>query len=178
MEQINFEKISNAVEDILRYHRDIIVSVKEIYNMLINDYNYVGLVESELSNIILNDPRFEYIEMPDYFENFNDTEKNIFSEQRLFIEEMGFYSGPRVKLTSIEIEYEKIIEIISRKVDTMMEILIALWDRRPANDNNSEDQLLEILAKAQKMQREIKSLTENDQITDIIHFLRKTSDFS
>ena len=178
MEKINFEKISNAVEDILRYHKDVIVSIREIRNKLVDDYNYVDLEESKLSAVILNDPRFEYIEMPDYFDNFNDTEKNIFNEQKQLIEEMGFYSGPRVKLASIEIEYDKIIEILRRKVDTMMEILIALWDRRPENDNYTEDQLLAILARAQRMQREIKSLSENDQITDIIHFLRKTSDLS
>jgi hypothetical protein len=176
--KLNIEKTSNAVEDILRYHKDVIVSVREIYNTLINDYNYVGLEESELSAVILNDPRFEYLEMPDYFEKFSNAEKVVFNEQKSFIEKMGFYSGPRVKLASIEIEYEKIIEIISRKVDAMMDILIALWDKRPSNDDHTEDQLLEILAKAQKMQREIKSLTENDQIADIIHFLRGTSDFS
>lgn len=178
MEKIQFEKISNAIEDILRYHKDVIVSVREIYNILVKDYNYIGLEEEELVDVMLGDPRFEYIEMPDYFEKFNDKEKVIFGEQKIFIEDMGFYSGPRVKLASVEIEYEKIVEILGRKVDTMMEILIALWDKRPADDDHTEDQLLDILAKAQRMQREIKSLTENDKITDILQFIRKASDIT
>lgn len=172
----NIEKISNAVEDILRYHRDVIVSVREIHLSLKGEYSYNGLAESQLVEIILDDPRFEYIEMPDYFEKFKDTGKDLFEEQREFIEEMGFYSGPRVKLSGSDIEHDKIFEILERKVDTMMDILIALWDKRPDDDPNTEDKLLAILAKGQKMQREIKSFSKDNQALDIIQLIRKASD--
>jgi len=178
LKSLNFEKISNAVEDILRYHKDVIVSVREIHNIIRNEYNYSDLEEAELSKVIISDPRFEYIEMPDYFGKFDETEKSLFDDQRMLIEEMGFYSGPRVKLAGVELQYEKIVEILGRKVDSMMEILIALWDKRPVGDSGAEDQLLDILARAQRMQREVKSLSDNDQINDIIHFLKKASDLS
>ncbi len=178
MEKSYFEKISNAVEDILRYNRDIIISLREIYNTLIKEYKYTELSETELIEIIQGDPRFEYMEMPDYFSKLNDSDRSIIEEQRTDIEAMGFYSGPRVKLTRVEIEYEKIIEILNRKVDTMMDILIGLWENRPTGDAHAEDKLLTILAKGQRMQREMKALSENDKIENLIHFIRKASDFS
>ncbi len=173
---MQIEKISNAVEDILRYHRDVIVSLREIYNTLTDEYNYKELTFQKLTDTIIEDPRFEYIEMPDYFEHFTQNEKTVFDRQKDFIEDMGFYSGPRVKLSGAEIEYEKIVEILGRKVDNMMEILLKLWEERPLHDHAAEDQLLAILAKGQRMQREIKTLSQNDNSSDIIQFLKKASD--
>lgn len=176
MKQYQIDRISKAIEDILRYHQDVIVSLHEIHKILINDYFYYELEETELESIIQNDPRFEYIDMPDYFQHFDETQQEFFEEQKILIPDIEYYSGPRVKLANVNISIEKIIEILNRKVNNMMEILITLWNNRPTDDTYTEDQLLQILAKAQKMQREIKSLTESKNITDILQIIKKVSD--
>lgn len=176
MKEYQIDRICNAVEDILKYHKDVIVSLHELYDILIRDYFYYELEEKELATIIINDPRFEYFDMPDYFEGFNDSQKEIFEEQKINLPDIEFYSGPRVKLANKEISLDKIIEILNRKVDNMMEILISLWDNRPLNDECTEDQLLQILAKAQKMQREIKNLSNSQNLSELLQIFKNVSD--
>jgi hypothetical protein len=164
-------KICNAVEDILKYHRDIIVSVKEILLKLKKDYAYTYLNYDELVHIINVDERFEYINIPERFIGNENISEEIIEQQREAIEAMGFFSGSRVKLKTAKIDLTNIVEILNRKVDLMMNVLISIWDKRPRNDPHLEDHLLDILAKAQKMQREIKTVINSDKIKDLTGYL-------
>jgi hypothetical protein len=166
-------KICNAVEDILKYHKDIIVSVKEVLLKLKKDYAYIHLSYDELVHVISSDERFEYINIPDRFIGNETISEEIIEQQREIIEAMGFFSGSRVKLKSAKIDLDSIVDILNRKVDLMMNVLISIWDKRPRNDQSLEDHLLDILAKAQRMQREIKTVINSEKIRDLTDFLHQ-----
>jgi hypothetical protein len=166
-------KICNTIESIVKNNRDILVSVKEILTILKNDYLYDDLTYDELVYLIRNDERFEYFNIPEtiqYDEGYID---EVVSQEREKIEEMGFYSGSRVKLKCVTLDMEKIVEILNRKVDLMMDVLINIWNNRPKDNSNLEDHLLDILSKAQKMQREIKSVINSDKLKVLTDYLKK-----
>jgi hypothetical protein len=79
------------------------------------------------------------------------------------MEALGFYSGPRVKLASREMTAEDVFAAMARSLTRMNEALQGAWEARPEGDREIEDQLLDILAAGQKLDREIQGLIEQQQ---------------
>ncbi len=86
---------------------------------------------------------------------------------------LGFYSGDRVKLRTVELTPEVIGGLIRRKVDMTMDALTKAWNRRPRGDQDTEDQLLDILAKTQKLQREVKDTFSAEKMKELDIALKK-----
>lgn len=120
------------------------------------------------------DTRFEF--MPshppgdDLFEGAAGKEQAV---EEAEMENLGFYSGDRVKLRSIELTPEIIGDLIRRKVDMTMHALTQAWEKRPTDDQEAEDQLLEILAKTQKLQREVKETFSDNRMKELSTALKK-----
>ena len=73
---------------------------------------------------------------------------------------MGFYSGSRGKLVSREMTAEDVFAAMARSLSRMNQALQGAWETRPEGDQEIEDQLLNILAAGQKLDREIQELVE------------------
>jgi hypothetical protein len=168
-------KICDMVEDIVKTNKDVLVSVKEILIKLKKDYSFFDLTYDELVFFIKNDDRFEYFNIPETIQSNEGYIDEVLSQEREKVEELGFYSGSRVKLRSITLNMETIVEILNQKVDLMMEVLINVWNNRPKDNQNMEDHLLEILSKAQKMQREIKDVINTDKLRVLTEYLKKSN---
>ena len=155
-----YERCLNEAERILASEKDVIVPVQKIWDAVDKQGKKQGFdipALADFTALLEGDSRFEF--MPSLNENGEpvDGELRDESDQQEELESLGFYSGDRVKLRSVELTPEVIGGLIRRKVDMTMDALTKAWARRPEGDQDAEDQLLDILAKTQKLQREVKN---------------------
>jgi hypothetical protein len=154
--------ICNEVEILLGSHPDVLAPVKEILNVLKKRKDLEDLTYDELVSFLKSDDRFDFILIPERIETSEDSPELAQNIEK--VENLGFYSGSRVKLKNAHLDVEKVVDILNRKVDLMMEVLVNIWDKRPMGDSGIEDNLLDILARAQKLQREVKDAINPEKI--------------
>lgn len=173
-----YERCLNEAERILATDKDVIVPVKKIWEAMDKQGKKQGFEIPSLPDFIAlleGDTRFEF--MPSLDENgepFDGSQREE-SEQQEELETLGFYSGDRVKLKSVELTPEILGGMIRRKVDLTMTALTKAWERRPEGDQDTEDQLLEILARTQKLQREVKNTFSAEKMKELEKVLDKTA---
>jgi hypothetical protein len=165
-----YERCLNEAERILASEKDVIVPVKKIWEAVDRQGKKQGFEIPSLPDftaLLEGDSRFEF--MPSLDENGDpmDGSQRDESDQQEELETLGFYSGDRVKLRSVELTPETLGGLIRRKVDLTMDALTKAWERRPEGDQDAEDQLLDILAKTQKLQREVKSTFSPEKMKEL-----------
>jgi hypothetical protein len=172
-----YERCLNEAERILASDKDVIVPVKKIWEAVEKQ----GRAQSfdipalpDFTALLEGDTRFEFLAALD--ENGEPVEglQNDGTDQEEELESLGFYSGDRVKLRSVELTPEVIGGLIRKKVDMTMDALARAWERRPEGDSDTEDQLLDILAKTQKLQREVKNTFSDERMKELGQLLKKT----
>jgi hypothetical protein len=170
LEDSVYERCLNEAERILASDKDVIVAVKKIWEAVEKQGRKQGFEMPSLPDftaLLEGDFRFEF--MPSLDENgepLGESPREE-SEQQEELESLGFYSGDRVKLKRVELTPEIIGGLIRRKVDVTMDALTRAWHRRPDGDQDTEDQLLDILAKTQKLQREVKNTFSPERMKDL-----------
>jgi hypothetical protein len=166
----NKNMLFDNIEGILSAHPDVLAPVKEILNILKKQKEYENLTYDELVNLLKSDDRFEFVLIPERIET--DEDSPLIAQNIEKVEDLGFYSGSRVKLKNAKLDVDKIVDILNRKVDMMMEVLVNIWDKRPLDEPSIEDNLLDILARAQKLQREVKNVTNPEKLKPFTDYLR------
>ena len=147
------------IVDILEIELDFFVPVKKLWLQLREEGLAQDVEIEDFHRILTEDERFEFAPDVDYRENVeNDPEYAQQMEQEM--EALGFYGGPRVKLASREMTAEDVFAAMARSLARMNAALQGAWDTRPQGDRAVEDQLLDILAAGQKLEREIDGLIE------------------
>jgi len=154
-----YERSLNEAERILAADKDIIVAVKKVWMDVSREGQSQGFEVPNLPDftaMLEGDLRFEFF--PTHQSLKDDLEDPIphDSPEETEMEQMGFFAGDRVKLRKVELTPQVLGTIIRSKVDRTMEALTKAWDLRPEGDPATEDRLLEILAKTQKLQSEVK----------------------
>lgn len=172
-----YERCLNEAERILAADKDVIVPVKKVWESVEKQGKKQGFEIPSLADftaLLEGDSRFEFMASLD--ENGEPLEElpREESEQEEELESLGFYSGDRVKLKSVELTPEVIGSLIRRKVDMTMDALAKAWERRPEGDQETEDQLLDILAKTQKLQREVKNTFSEEKMKELGLALKKS----
>jgi hypothetical protein len=158
--------IVSRITNILETDPDFFVPIKKLCLQLQADGFALDL--AELQRILLKDSRFEITLGVDHKESFQNNHE-LAKEMEREMEALGFYSGPRVKLVSREMTAEDIFAGMTRSLTQMNQALQSAWETRPTDDQETEDQLLEILAAGQRLEREIQTLVDQqDQAKDII----------
>jgi hypothetical protein len=154
----------SRIVTILESDPDFFVPIKKLWLLLQGE----GLaLETELDDLhkwLESDDRFELIGGVDDTEGFEDNPA-LAAEMDREMEALGFYSGPRVKLASRELTPADIFTGLARSLSQMNEALQSAWAARPEGDQETEEQMLEILALGQKLDRELRELIEQ-QDTD------------
>ena len=158
------EDLIQAVLTRLKEAEEFIVPVRKIYRGMEDRIRSEGMSESEFIDLLKSDRRIRFFEA-----SGNDKKDGI--SDNVTVEEMekvGFYSGPRVMLKDRLPTREEVLSILLKKADTTFSTLQKAWDIRPEGDEETEDQLLDALAKAQRLQRELQSLLDhdNDDVSD------------
>jgi len=150
------ENLLSVAEQILENDEDIIVPIKKVWLKIRDEHHLEVPPLEQFTTMMRKDERFEFMpehEDSDIYEGWAQEE---IEEDEREMEKLGFFRGARVKLKRIEMTPEKLADILRRKVDNMMDALTKAWETRPEGDTETEDQLLQILASAQKLQREVK----------------------
>jgi hypothetical protein len=64
-------------------------------------------------------------------------------------------AGPHVKLAARKVTTEAVLEILAHNVEQLNQALLRAWENRPPGDDRAEAMLVEAMAKAEKLRREI-----------------------
>ena len=171
-----YERCLNEAERILASDKDVIVPVKKIWEAVEKQakaQRFEIPALPDFTALLEGDTRFEFLASLD--ENGEPPEDlpRDGTDQEEELESLGFYSGDRVKLRSVELTPEVIGGLIRQKVDMTMDALARAWERRPDGDSDTEDQLLDILAKTQKLQREVKNTFSDERMKELGQLLKK-----
>ena len=75
------------------------------------------------------------------------------------LEAIGFDDGPKVMIRSRMPDRHEMLDMLIEKADKTFDSLKNAWDIRPEDDVDTEDRLLSALAKAQRLQRELRMLS-------------------
>jgi hypothetical protein len=148
------------VIEILESDPDFYVPVKKLWLMLQQEGLEVDAEMENFSNYLRTDARFEFASGIDLGDRSLPPELCMQEEQQM--EALGIFGGPRVKLVTREMTVEDIFTGLSNSLKCMNDALQSAWDTRPEGDQETEDQLLEILAAGQKLEREIQELLSQD----------------
>jgi len=138
--------------DVLRSSEDILVPVRQLWLDMQRQRIGTGLSLDAFTALLEADGRFEFFEGVDR----GDGDE----EERALMEDLGFYSGPRVKLADRELTAEYVARMLRQSTQNMLEALEGAWEVRPADDPEGEQQLLEILTLAQRLKHEVDSALE------------------
>lgn len=150
------------VIEILETAPDFYVPIKKLWLMLQGEGLALNVELEGFQRMLASDERFEFTPEVDHTEGFDD-DPDFAEEMEMEMEALGFYSGPRVKLVSREMMAEDVFAAMSRSLTRMNEALQGAWETRPEGDQETEDQLLEILAAGQKLDREIQELIDQQK---------------
>jgi len=151
--------IITRVVEILETAPDFFVPVKKLWLMLQGEQLALNIELEDFHLMLMADERFEFTPGVDYREEFEEAAEFAEDMERE-MEALGFYSGPRVKLVSREMVAEDAFAAMARSLTRMNEALQRAWETRPEDDLEIEDQLLDILAAGQKLEREIRGLID------------------
>ena len=155
-------RIITRIVEILEIEPDFFVPVKKLRLMLQGEGLALDIELEDLARTLADDARFEFAPGVDHAEGLED-DPEFAQEMEREMEALGFYSGPRVKLASREMTAEDVFAAMARSLTRMNEALQGAWEARPEGDQEIEDQLLDILAAGQKLDREIQELIEQQQ---------------
>lgn len=148
---------TNRVINILETDPDFFVPVKKLWLMLQGEGLALDLELEDFLSQLQADARFEFIPGIDHTEGIED-DPTIAAEVAREMEALGFYSGPRVKLASREMTAADIFAGLARSLNRMNEALQHAWEARPEGDQKTEDQMLEIMALGQRLDRELREI--------------------
>ncbi len=138
------------VAEVLAADEEFIVPLKKLWLQAQAAGVAQGVSLEAFAQTLEADGRFEFYEGID----FGDGDP----EERQAMEELGYFSGPRVRLLAREITASDMAGAIKRCTDRMLEALQEAWELRPQDDEEAETELLEMLAMAQKLQREVNQI--------------------
>lgn len=166
-----YERCLNEAERILAADKDVIVAVKKVWTDVSKEGKNQGYEVPALPDftaMLEGDPRFEFF--PSHrslTEDLEDPLREGESDDDIEMEQLGFFSGDRIKLKRVELSPQVLGTIIRSKVDRTMDALTKAWEARPDGDAETEDRLLEILARTQKLQREVKKTFSEKRMKNI-----------
>ena len=151
--------ISDRAVLILETSDEFIVPVKWLWKRITEDTAPLDIALDDFCGILKEDDRFTLFESKRAELNLN-THWSLSEEEQ---EKMGFYQGPRVMLKNRVPSYSEVVAFLLKKVDQTFNTLKQAWDLRPKDDASVEDQLIEALAKAQKLQRELVAILSKEK---------------
>lgn len=147
--------------DVLGSGEDILLPVKQLWLDMQRQRIGTGLSVEAFTALLEADGRFEFFEGIDH--GGGD------EEEQALMEELGFYSGPRVKLAARELTPEYIARMLRQSTQNMVEALEGAWEVRPTDDPEAEQQLLEILTLAQRLKHEVDTALEEAGVEGEAH---------
>ncbi|MEX1139363.1 MAG: hypothetical protein WEF53_08500 [Bacteroidota bacterium] len=172
-----YERCLNEAERILATDKDVIVAVKKVW-MEVSREAKAQVFEApslpDFTALLEGDQRFEFLPAhASLQDDLDDPNTGDPSAEGSEMEQLGFFSGDRVKLRNIELTPRLLGNIIRTKVDRTKNALTKAWDLRPEGDQETEDRLLEILSRTQNLQKEVKKAFSSTRMKTLEQSLKK-----
>ncbi|MGD1995152.1 MAG: hypothetical protein PVH62_00110 [Anaerolineae bacterium] len=152
------------ITEILEADPDFYVPVKKLWVMLQRDGLALDLDLEDFHSRLEADDHFEFMEGVNHTEGLEDPE--LAAQIELDMEAMGLFSGPRVKLASREMTAEDVITGLSRSLGQLKEALQGAWETRPEEDAETAGMLLDALAVAEELEREVQEIIKEQSERD------------
>jgi hypothetical protein len=140
-------KFADWAERAMNEMSDYLVPVKKLWYVHCEQTERPEVSLQELADILREDPRFYYMDLPEE-EPAND-------EEEIKLEKMGFFRGPKVMLHSRVPTAEELIEKMSDNLGRLMQNLRKAYEIRPKEDEKAEDELIDIMIKADQLRKEV-----------------------
>ena len=143
------------VHTYLAQDEEIVVPIKKMWNEW--RITHTGPVLDVFIALLLADERFEDVGDVDHTEGREWMTPEEMAEYVRDMEEVGFFSGPRLKLKSRELTLEHITSMIKKHNDHMEEALRQARATMPEEvDEQEEGQLIEIMALAEQLRQHLR----------------------
>ena len=166
MDQRMKDRIKEKVTELL-VHADFFMMPLEWVTERLSEDPEIDLefTDDSLFTIIQEYEEFRLFESPEV--ELSAAMKGFISQEEL--KKMGFCNSRRVMLKERTPSKTELIEFLLNKANQTFETLKKAWDIRPDNNQEIEDQLLQALAKSQKLQRELNIfLTDEKKNQEVI----------
>jgi len=147
------------VIEILETDPDFYVPVKKLWLILQEESLAPNLDPESFYAQLEADKRFEFIQGVDRNEDFNDPDT---LEMQQEMEALGFFSGPRVKLVTRQMSTEDVFAGLSRSLKQLNAALRGAWETRPSQDDETEALLLDAIAMAERLERDVHGMIEKE----------------
>ncbi len=141
----------------LEQDEDIVVPIKKMWNEWRATHPEPSL--ERFTGLLLTDERFEEMEGVDHTEGLEWDSPEELDEYVRDMEEVGFFSGPRLKLRSREITLEHIANMIKKHNDRMEWALRQAREVMPDDLSEAEEgQLIEIMARVEEFRQHLREV--------------------
>ncbi len=140
-------KFADWAERVMDEMSDYLVPVKKLWYVHCEQSERPEVSLQELADILRDDPRFYYMDLPE--------DEPADDEEEIKLEKMGFFRGPKVMLHSRVPTAEDLIEKMGDNLGRLMQNLRKAYEIRPKEDEKAEDELIDIMIKADQLRKEV-----------------------
>ena len=148
----SMKDIMDRAEWLLEEEESFIVSVQRLLDMLEKRFGPVRLEYEDFVLRLESDSRFRV--MREHYRGDAPDPEAIPVDRSI----AAFTEGTRVMLKERIPTRKEVVAFLLKKADTTFDTLKKAWDVRPPDDEVMEDQLLQALAKTQRLQRELRDI--------------------
>lgn len=161
IQQETKSSIMMQVATYLEMANGFMVPTKTLWKQFLEDATSENISYDAFVEMLRNDARFCVF---DTDETVMTELSNLVSKNEM--EELGYYEGPRVMLKKRVPDEADVVDMLLEKADQTFESLKQAWALRPEDDPATEDRLLKALAKAQRLQRELRALFARESLNN------------
>ncbi|MBN1918465.1 MAG: hypothetical protein JW889_11185 [Verrucomicrobia bacterium] len=146
-------RFADWAEQVMLQMSDYLVAVKKLWYVHCEQTERPEVSLQDLALILRDDPRFYFMDLPE--------EESASEDEELRLEKMGFFRGPKVMLHSRVPSADELISKMSENLNRLMENLRKAYEIRPKEDERAEDELIDIMIKADQLRKEVlKAMSE------------------
>ena len=131
---------------------EILIPARQLWRMSLAAGLLHRLTAEDFVGLLEDDERFEI--MPDD----DEIEDEMDAELEAELEELGFFSGPLVKLADREITAEYLARKMQESTDELLNALRSAWEFGQDSEDISEEEFLEVWDAAQQLRDEIQNV--------------------
>jgi hypothetical protein len=146
-DEASARKFADWAERVMMEMGDYLVAVKKLWYVHCEQSERPQVSLQELADILRDDPRFYYMDLPE--------EEPAGEDEELKLEKMGFFRGPKVMLHSRVPSADELIGKMSDNLARLMQNLRKAYEIRPKDDEKAEDELIDIMIKADQLRKEV-----------------------
>jgi hypothetical protein len=151
--------MADWAEQVMSGMEECIVPVKRLWYMHCEEQEIPQVTPEELSSILRCDQRFYYVE--DLKQDWEDSE-----EETLRLEKTGFFKGPKVILQRRMPSKQELFRSIAQNLEKMMLNLHKAYEIRPKDNEQTEDELIDVMLKVDQLKKEILGAMNEESQSD------------